>query len=355
LFEVEVHHDYSCGLLDMDVVAAHAATLADVSVSVCFMSLQGIPTHGHSREMKRRDFLNKSAMVGAAASLSLLTEKALSLTRNPDPQTSKGSITVPAPDPINVAFVISQGAVIIDFCGPWEVFQDTNVPGRKGPYFNLYTVAESMQPVRASAGMQIVPDYTFDTAPAPKIIVIPAQRGQTDAMLNWIRKASKTSDLTMSVCIGANVLAATGLLAGRPATTHHNSYNLFASRNPDIKVKRGVRFVDDGNIASAGGLSSGIDLALHVVERYFGKEAAVQTAYYLEYLGDGWKNPDVNSMYKETPAASGGMPRCAVCGMEVDTNSAPKTTFHNKVYYFCTNAHKTLFEQTPRAFAGEGA
>lgn len=82
----------------------------------------------------------------------------------------------------------------------------------------------------------------------------------------------------MSVCIGANVLAATGLLAGRQATTHHNSYGLFAAKNPDVHVKRGVRFVDDGNIASAGGLSSGIDWALHVVERYFGQEAATQTA-----------------------------------------------------------------------------
>lgn len=308
--------------------------------------------------MKRRDFLLKSAMAGAAAGIPLLAGKNLSFGFLSDPQTSKGSTKAPAGEgnPINVAFVLSKSAVIIDFCGPWEVFQDTTVPGRKGPYFNLYTVAETMQPVVASAGMQIIPDYTFDSAPAPNIIVIPAQRGQTDKMLDWIRKASKTADLTMSVCIGANVLAATGLLAGRPATTHHNSYRIFAARNPDIKVQRGVRFVDDGNVASAGGLTSGIDLALHVVERYFGRHAAVQTAYYMEYLGDGWKNPDANSMYKETPVATGGgPPRCAVCGMEIDANSAPKTEFHNKVYYFCTDDHKAEFERNPQAFVKEGA
>lgn len=307
--------------------------------------------------MKRRDFLQKSVLASAAASISLLAEKSVGKTDNADPQTSKSPIKPTAwnGEPVNVAFVISEGAVIIDFCGPWEVFQDTNVPGRKGPYFNLYTVAESVQTLRASAGMQIVPDYTFDNAPAPNIIVIPAQRGQTDTMLNWIRKASKTSDLTMSVCVGANVLAATGLLAGKAATTHHNSYGVFASKNPDIQVKRGVRFVDDGSIASAGGLSSGIDLALHVVERYFGEDAAVQTAYYMEYLGDGWKNPGVNSMYKKTPVASGGAPHCAVCGMAVDATSAPTLTFHSKVYYFCTDDHKKQFEQNPRAFAGEGA
>lgn len=316
-----------------------------------------IPAGAQYRPMNRRDFLYKSAMAGAAASIPLLAGKTLSLGLNSAPPTAPSSTQAAAREgtPINVAFVLSKSAVIIDFCGPWEVFQDTNVPGRKGPYFNLYTVAESMQPVVASAGMQIVPDYTFDTAPAPNIIVIPAQRGQTDRMLDWIRKASKTADLTMSVCIGANVLAATGLLAGRPATTHHNSYSIFAARNPDIKVKRGVRFVDDGNIASAGGLTSGIDLALHVVERYFGRDAAVQTAYYMEYLGDGWKNPDANSMYKETPAASGGPLRCAVCGMEVDAASAPKTTFHNKVYYFCTDDHKAEFERNPQAFVKEGA
>ena len=303
--------------------------------------------------MQRRDFLQKSAVFGAASTISLLTE-GLSFGRDEaKPSKNVMSTSAASDNAILVAFVISHGAVVIDFCGPWEVFQDANVPGRKGPAFILYTVAESLQPVQASAGMQIVPDYTFENAPAPKVIVIPAQRGESETMLNWIRNASKKADLTMSVCIGANVLAATGLLSGRPATTHHNSYGLFAAKNPDIRVKRGVRFVDDGNIASAGGLSSGIDLALHVVERYFGRDAATQTAYYMEYLGEGWRNPDANSMYKEVALSSREHPRCAVCSMEVAAESALKVVMKGKEYYFCSQQHKTLFEQRPAAFIGD--
>jgi len=301
--------------------------------------------------MQRRDFFRKSAMLGATSTLSRLTE-GLKFGNNPKPSNVIGTFAVNA-DAIPVAFVISDGAVVIDFCGPWEVFQDAHVQGRKGPAFNLYTVAESLQPVLASAGMRIVPDYNFENALSPKVIVIPAQRGQSEAMLNWIRNASRKADLTMSVCIGANVLAATGLLSGRPATTHHNSYGLFAMKNPNIHIKRGVRFVDDGDVASAGGLSSGIDLALHVVKRYFGQDAAAQTAYYMEYLGEGWKNPDANHMYKKISESTPEHPRCAVCSMEVDSASAPKIVIKGKEYYFCSQEHKAAFEHSPQTFVGD--
>src|SRR5207247_46285 len=120
---------------------------------------------------------------------------------------------------IPVAFLISDGAVIIDFTGPWEVFQDVQIPGRAGDVFRLYTVAESSKPIRASGGMKITPDYTFETAPAPKVIVIPAQGGSDEKTLAWIRRSAKNADLTMSVCTGAFLLARTGMLSGLAATT----------------------------------------------------------------------------------------------------------------------------------------
>lgn len=304
--------------------------------------------------MRRRDFLQKSTAFGTLSSISLLSE---GLSFGADETKSAKDETAKSAAPgnvIRVAFIISRGAVVIDFCGPWEVFQDTNVPGRKGPLFDLYTVAESLQPVEASAGMRIVPDYTFANAPSPNVIVIPAQRGQSEAMLNWIRQASKKADLTMSVCIGANVLAATGLLVDRPATTHHNSYGRFAAANPNVHVQRGVRFVDDGNIASAGGLSSGIDLALHVVDRYFGREVATQTAYYMEYQGEGWKNPDTNKIYKEIPVSNREHPHCAVCFMDVAPASALKVEMKGKDYYFCSQEHKAVFEKNPEVYVGGG-
>jgi putative intracellular protease/amidase/YHS domain-containing protein len=300
--------------------------------------------------MRRRDFLQKSVALGAAAAMPSLVGT-FGFADDPK-QTGKDNTAPSTRETVPVAFVISKGAVVIDFCGPWEVFQDASVPGRTTPAFSLYTVAESLDPVQASAGMRIFPNYTFANAPTPKVIVIPAQRGQSEAMLQWIRSASKTADLTMSVCIGANLLAATGLLSGRPATTHHNSYGVFTAKNPDIHVKRGVRYVDDGNVASAGGLSSGIDLALHVVERYFGTEAVKQTTYYMEYFGEGWKNPDINSVYNQSPVATVEKATCAVCSMTVDAATAPKSTFNSRSYYFCSQEHKEVFEKNPKLFTG---
>jgi transcriptional regulator GlxA family with amidase domain len=120
-----------------------------------------------------------------------------------------------------VAFVISKGAVLIDFAGPWEVFENATIPGRcrMDSAFEVYTFAETLDPVTVGGGMKIVPNYTFQNAPAPKVVVIPAQDKSPEPMLNWIRKATQTSDVTLSVCTGAFVLAATGLLNGKAANT----------------------------------------------------------------------------------------------------------------------------------------
>jgi YHS domain-containing protein/putative intracellular protease/amidase len=262
----------------------------------------------------------------------------------PDP------LTPPAQGSIPVAFLLSAGAVIIDFCGPWEVFQDVYIPGRMDNPFHLYTVAETTHPIRASGGMTITPDYTLDTAPAPKVIVIPAQQGQSQAMLDWIRKSSRSADLTMSVCTGALLLAKTGLLAGKAATTHHDAYRIFAMQFPDVRLRRGARFVEAGNLASAGGLSSGIDLALRVVERYFGREVAEKTAFQLEYQGQGWLDPNANAVYAKARASTDAHPLCPVCQMDVDPQTAERSVYRGKTWYFCTQEHKELFDKAPERF-----
>jgi putative intracellular protease/amidase/YHS domain-containing protein len=260
------------------------------------------------------------------------------------------SLKPPAQGSIPVAFLISEGAVMIDFTGPWEVFQDVIIPGRADHPFHLYTVSESTSPIHASSGMKIVPDYTFENAPAPKVIVIPAQSQPSEATLEWIRKSTKTTDVTMSVCTGAFVLAKTGLLSGKAATTYHGAFVSFANEFPDIHLKRGARFVEDGNLATAGGLSSGIDLALRVVERYFGREIAQKTAYNMEYQGLGWMNPDSNQVYAATPVSTAEHPLCPICGMDVDPATAPKSVFKGATYYFCSDDDKKTFDAAPDKF-----
>ena len=258
----------------------------------------------------------------------------------------------PAQGSIPVAFLLSEGAVVIDFAGPWEVFQDAYVPGRMDPLFQLYTVAETTKPIHASSGLTIIPDYSFENAPPPKVIVIPAQSGRSEAIVNWLRKSSKNADVTMSVCTGAFLLAKTGLLSGKAATTHHGSFQSLAQQYPDIQVMRGARFVEQGNLATAGGLSSGIDLALRVVERYFGRDVASETAYQMEYQGQGWMNAGSNQVYAQERVSTDQHPLCPVCQMEVDPKAAgaPKSIYQGKTYYFCAPQHKEQFDRSPKAF-----
>jgi putative intracellular protease/amidase/YHS domain-containing protein len=308
--------------------------------------------------MKRRELLKRLTALGFMAanpSLAAVRLFAGGGTANAESGREKNR-PVDRPNPlipstkeaIPVAFVVSDGAVVIDFAGPWEVFQDVHDAQGRG-FFNLYTVAATTRPITASAGLKIVPDYTFQTAPAPKVIVIPAQNGESAAMLEWIRKSTKTTDVTMSICTGAYVLARTGLLSGRAATTHHGAYSDFAMQFPDIQLKRGARFVEDGNLASSGGLSSGIDLALRVVERYYGRERAEQTANMMEYQGEGWLDPNSNQAYAKARVSTDEHPVCPVC--EMDGDPSIKSVYKGKKYYFCSPDHKEMFDKAPGQFA----
>jgi putative intracellular protease/amidase/YHS domain-containing protein len=310
--------------------------------------------------MNRRGLLKTRGEFGLLAAIAFwgLGELSASSSAATAPSGSEGGqpavkttpLKPPAQGSIPVAFVIANGAQVIDFAGPWEVFQDVMVPGRSEPPFRLFTVSESTAPIRASGGMKIVPDYTFGTAPVPKVIVVPAQSEPSKVTLEWIRKSTKTTDVTMSVCTGAIVLAKTGLLSGKTATTYHGAFVPFANQFPDIHLKRGARFVEDGNLATAAGLSSGIDLALRVVERYFGREVAQKTAYDMEYQGLGWMNPDSNQVYAEERVSTNEHPLCPVCGMDVDPATAPKSVFKGTIYYFCSGHDKKTFDAAPDSF-----
>jgi len=241
-----------------------------------------------------------TTMLGCAASVSRAAkapQEAASLIVQTTP------LNPPANGPINVAFVISEGADVMDIAGPWEVFSDTMLTSKGKPWhetdamddmlmpFKTYTVSDSLKPVKASNGLMIVPNYSFETAPRPQVIVIPAQQGRSDAQKAWLLSNAATAGVTMSVCTGASMLAQYGLLDGLTATTHHMFAAGMQKQYPAVHFVTGTRFVDHGKVATAGGLTSGIDLALHVVERYYGQDVAQVTANILEYRGELWKNP----------------------------------------------------------------
>ena len=243
--------------------------------------------------MKRREFMNQTASLGVViAGASLPGSFMGEVLASPSIGVANNKLTPPAKGKIAVAFAISEGVTVIDFAGPWEVFQDVHVTERGKDMeeqmpFQLFTVSDKTEPLTGSGGLKLVPDYTFETAPQPKVVVVPAQRG-SEALHAWLRKMSTSTDVVMSVCTGAFQLGKAGLLNGKSATTHHEFLDRFAKTFPDVNVKRGLRFVEEEKISTAGGLSSGIDLALRVVDRYFGREVAQTTATYMEYQSKGW-------------------------------------------------------------------
>jgi len=191
-------------------------------------------------------------------------------------------LKAPATGPVLVAFVIGNGANVMDLAGPWESLQDVVVSGREA--FRMATVSDTTDIRTATGGLKITPDFSFDTLPAqPNVIIMGAQGEHTPKKIAWIREAAPKADIVMSVCTGAFLLAKTGLLDGLNATTHHEFYDKFEKQFPKVHLQRGPRYVENGKLVTAGGLTSGIELALRVVQRYFGDDAAARTAYYMEY------------------------------------------------------------------------
>jgi transcriptional regulator GlxA family with amidase domain len=233
--------------------------------------------------MNRRDFLAATACAGWAASPSAFRASQAPQAANTPRGANK--LAPPEGELIRVACAISKGTTEIDYVGPMAVFetwQRDPASNRPAPKFKIFTVSTSRDPVDGR-----IADYTFTTVPSPHIVIVPAQSGSPE-LLDWLRTVHTTADVTMSVCVGARHLALAGLLNGKPATTHHESIDQFAKQFPDVRWTRGVRFVENDKISTGGGLTAGIDLALHIVERYFGRAAAQGVADHLEYDGKRW-------------------------------------------------------------------
>lgn len=213
----------------------------------------------------------------------------------------------PATGKIRVAFVVSAGTESIDFTGPWAVFERVLDPSRGATMddmqpFQLYTVSESTKPIRISSGLQIVPDHTFADAPQPNVVVVPGT-SETPGMLDWIRKQTTRSDVVMSVCVGGYLLAKAGVLDGKKAASV-GGYIGIQKKFPNVQYLYNRRFVQsDPVIFTSGPLGAGIDLALHIVELYFGRDAAARAANGLNYYGgEDWAGDGTSSHTTPLPS-----------------------------------------------------
>ena len=195
---------------------------------------------------------------------------------------------------INVGILIFNDVEVLDFTGPYEVF--SRVRTIKGAAsrrsidsapFNPFTISIDNGSIQATGGLKILPDFNFDNSPHIDILVIPGGYGtrpllNNEDLLIWIKQISESAKITSSVCTGALLLAKSGLLEGKRATTHWGAINALKSISKNINVIPDRRIIDDEIITSAG-VSSGIDMAFMIVEKLFGEEVASDTAKYIEF------------------------------------------------------------------------
>jgi transcriptional regulator GlxA family with amidase domain len=186
-----------------------------------------------------------------------------------------------------IGIALFDGAEELDWAGPWEVlaawaeqWPDDGV--------RVFTLARSDGVVTCAKGLRVLPDETWETAPPLDVLVYPGGRGtraelKDDAVLDWIRALSGGGALVASVCTGSPVLAAAGLLDGKPATTHWQSLERLPTLGREIEVRPDDRFVDTGEVITAAGVSAGIDMALHLVARLHSRERAREVRRYIQY------------------------------------------------------------------------
>jgi transcriptional regulator GlxA family with amidase domain len=194
-------------------------------------------------------------------------------------------------DTFTVGILVFDGVEVLDFSGPFEVFSslwsDPDESGASHPICRAVTIGATEVAVTCFGGLVVSPQATVSSHPALDVLLIPgghvADIMANPTLLDWIKQQDQKTKVTASVCTGALVLAQCGLLNQKRATTHWGSIERLRERFPEVTVVANTRFVDEGHVITSAGISAGIDMSLHLVERFFGAEEAAMAAHGMEY------------------------------------------------------------------------
>ncbi len=181
-----------------------------------------------------------------------------------------------------IGVVLYRGFEVLDVYGPVEMWANIEE-------LRVVTVAEKAGPVISAQGLATIADYSFTDCPKLDILMVPGGMGtitelENETFLNFLREQSKQVELTTSVCSGSGLLAKAGVLDGRKATSNKLYFSMMAAQSDKVEWVPQARWVDDGNIITSSGVSAGIDMALHLIERLYGKERADRVAKLTEYV-----------------------------------------------------------------------
>lgn len=189
---------------------------------------------------------------------------------------------------MRIAVVLFDGAEELDWAGPWEVFSVSEMLRNDGslPEGRVLAIAEAPGPVRCAKGLRALADHTLDDHPPLDVVLVPGGAGtralaSNEAVLAWLRKQAAAASWTTSVCTGSLLLHASGVAAGRRLATHWSFEDALERRGAE--VARGVRWVRDGDLVSAQGVSAGIDMALWLVGELHGPPHAREVQRYIQY------------------------------------------------------------------------
>jgi transcriptional regulator GlxA family with amidase domain len=183
-----------------------------------------------------------------------------------------------------IAIVLFENAEELDFAGPWEVF--SGLGNQRPDLCAAYTVSENGGTIRCAKGLRVIADHSFETAPAADVLLIPGGHGRkkevdNPRMIQFIQKFAERAELVTSVCTGAFLLQRAGLLAGKRATTYWSAHDDLRALGVNVMPQR---WVEDGRIITASGVSAGIDMSLYVVGKLWGPSVARATQKAIEYF-----------------------------------------------------------------------
>ena len=191
---------------------------------------------------------------------------------------------------MNIGIYIYDQAEVLDFSGPFEVFSVANRLAKLG--WNIWLVAEEKSLVAAREVFQVKPHYSIQNVPELDVLIVVggvhSDELRKTEVINWIRKTTEKTQITASVCTGAFLLAEAGLLDGLEVTTHWEDIPDLQRNYPDLQVRKGVRWIEQGKLFTAAGISAGIDLSLELVSKFAGEKLAERTARQMEYA---WIQP----------------------------------------------------------------
>jgi len=187
-----------------------------------------------------------------------------------------------------VGILIFDQVEVLDFAGPFEVFAVSSQLYNQD-LFEVKLIAKTKESITAVNGLSVNPHYSFEDAPELDILILPGGSGAGAVVkdaetLKWVDQVMAKTELTMSVCTGAAILAKLGHLDHKPYCTHHTVYAFTQHLAPTAMPEKGKRFVQSSEkVYTSAGISAGIDLSFHIVKQLHGEEVTQQTAQYMEY------------------------------------------------------------------------